>query len=567
MNWDEVKSVNITEELILCRLKDIAEKLGHFPKQKELGDIKEWKLINAIIKINRPLSYLAEKIGYKTKQLPRNYWTESKIIETLGNLQTELGHVPSYRELVKMNLRTLANVIYKDGKSMLYYKEFLNETSPIKWNEEKALEELKQLAESFGRFPTTAELCERGYSGLVGYIHKNGFSIHDYAIKLGYETTQKPKGYWKDFENIKKELQAIIDKNNDKFPTQEMIRSNIGSSILFAIYEYHKSIVEVAEKMGYEIDSYFKTSDGHYVQSSNEYLLDEFLYSRGIKHEVGGLISDKHLYLYDFKVKDFYIEIWGYEENRENNKICERYKKKREKKETLYKELGLNLISIESDVFKKSFEEIERYFIDLFSGLGFLVDKKVCDYDIVNSAKHCRFWSEAKIETYLKEIISKINHFPTSLELLQMNEGGLADAIKRFGGSNYFRTKMGYDIVKQSNNYWNDDTIIKEIKLVIDQLGHFPVHLELKSLKKYDLIRAINRGGGYIKFQELMGYKPQVKPKGYYTKEVMLKELSELRDKLGKIPTYSETRKENKTLCSAIDRSKLGFKNLVSELN
>lgn len=506
MNWDQIKSSNVTEEMILFRLKEITEKLGHFPKQKELGDMKEWKLINAIIKINRPLNYLAKKIGYETEQLPRNYWTEYRIIETLAELQKELGHVPSYRELIKMNLKTLAKVIYKDGKSMPYYKEFLNETSPTKWNEEKILEELKQVAESFGRFPTTTELCERGYAGLVGYIHKNGNSIHDYANKIGYEATQKPIGYWKDFENVKKELQPIIDKNNDKFPTQEMIRSNIGNAVLMGIYRYHKSIIEVAEKMGYEIDSYFKTTDGHYVQSSNEYLLDEFLYSRGIKHEVGGLISSDHSYLYDFKIDDFYIEIWGYEENRENNKICERYKKKREKKEMLYKELGFNLISIENDVFKKSFEEIEQYFIDLFSSLGFLLEKKICDYDIVNTAKHCRFWSESKIEMCLKEIISKIDHFPTSVELLEMNEGGLVDAIKRFGGSNYFRSKMGYDIIKQSNNYWNDNTIIEELKLVIDQLGHFPVHLELKSMKKYDLIRAINRGGGFVKVQELMVY-------------------------------------------------------------
>jgi len=42
-----------------------------------------------------------------------------------------------------------------------------------------------------------------------------------------------------------------------------------------------------------------------------------------------------------------HLEIWGYRRNQNKNKLGKRYNKKRKKKETYYRKIGLNLIEIE----------------------------------------------------------------------------------------------------------------------------------------------------------------------------------------------------------------------------
>jgi hypothetical protein len=353
--------------------------------------------------------------------------------------------------------------------------------------------------DEYKKFPTHQELKDNNLRKVSDDIRKRRESIHDYAKELGYETSQMPKGHWKDFKNIEKEISKLI--NNGNFPTQEMIISNLGTSVVNAIYRYHGNLNKVAEKMGYELKAFFKTSDGHYVQSANEYLFDEYLYSRGIRHDVGDLIHPSYPYRYDFKIDDNYFEIWGYEDNRKENKRCIRYNEKRKIKEELYAKLGYKLTSIEAKDFKRPLNEIELSFDNILENLGYDITLKKIDYDIKNVAKSCYFWNEETIVNQLKEIIEIKKTFPTLSELQKENKGGLGDAIKRFGGFEFFRKKLGCGLHHRPDGYWNDSTIIPEIEKVIEQIGHFPNYRELKVLKRTDLIKAIARNGGFISYQ------------------------------------------------------------------
>ena len=64
--------------------------------------------------------------------------------------------------------------------------------------------------------------------------------------------------------------------------------------------------------MGYSRSYCYITRDGHHTHSYNEYVFDEFLFSRGIEHEVDGRIHPDYRYRYDFKVGEIYFEIWGF---------------------------------------------------------------------------------------------------------------------------------------------------------------------------------------------------------------------------------------------------------------
>ena len=88
-----------------------------------------------------------------------------------------------------------------------------------------------------------------------------------------------------------------------------------------------------------------KSSDGHWVRSRGELLIDNYLFGTRIAHAY-----EQEIYLQDGTkmVPDFmaitpkgnvYIEFWGMEGNPE-------YDKRREAKKKLYKENGLELVEI-----------------------------------------------------------------------------------------------------------------------------------------------------------------------------------------------------------------------------
>lgn len=80
----------------------------------------------------------------------------------------------------------------------------------------------------------------------------------------------------------------------------------------------------------------------------------------------------------------------------------------------------------------------------------------------------------------------------------------MADAVKRHGGFIQFRIIMGHELIQKDKGFWNEQTIMTDLTKIINEIGHFPVYQELKDIKRYDLIRAINRNGGYIHFRKLM---------------------------------------------------------------
>jgi hypothetical protein len=61
----------------------------------------------------------------------------------------------------------------------------------------------------------------------------------------------KPKGYWKEWRNIEKEINKVITKIGH-FPTQSEMKKEIGCTIPSAIFNYHGGLENVTGRMGYK---------------------------------------------------------------------------------------------------------------------------------------------------------------------------------------------------------------------------------------------------------------------------------------------------------------------------
>lgn len=407
---------------------------------------------------------------------------------------------------------------------------------------------LKELVGKLGYFPTLLKMREMGSVNLENAITSSGLGIQYFQKALGFKPKQKPKGYWKNQENIFNEIKKLI--TDDKFPNLQMIRTNLGSAIVFAIYENFTGINDLAQKMGYEPPSFIQSTDGHFLNSANEFLLDEFMFYNNVPHEVNGLINkEKCNYRYDFKVDDYYFEIWGYEK-RENNKICQFYNKKREIKEQIYKELGYKLISIEAFVFKQNFNEIENYFKNLFISLGIKLEKNEKGKPLSEVINYCYRWNEDLIIKKAKEIMEKEGYLPSQIKLKEMGEGGFVDAIKRFGGYSKLKILLGIDPVQS----WDKEKIINEVKT----LGFDLTTKKLKELGRGDLDRAISRHLGYRKLREILGYQ-QIRKEFAWTDEGIIDDLKDICMELRRLPSCVEIEKRNPALLSAIEKRKNGL--------
>lgn len=326
-------------------------------------------------KQKQTLNYYCKLLGYKPKQNPRNYWlNEDNIIKELKLVCNDIGKFPTKEDMKKLNKYGLWLGIHKNNKPIQYYQNLLRYDNKRRengyWTEETIRKELKRIISESGDFPTQLQLRKSGNCDLAKAIDRLNLSYSDLQEEFGFEPKEKPKKYWLDWDNLTSELRKIIRDN--KFPTLSMILYNGCGSAIAGIMKFG-GINEVADKMGYDPPFFKKTTDGHFVHSSYEYIFDEWLHSNKIPHIYNGLINKNHRYLFDFKINDFYVEIWGYnkEDTRENTRNGD-YNKKRAVKEKLYKYLNLKLISIEGCIFKQLHHQIEEHFYNLMKTNGVL---------------------------------------------------------------------------------------------------------------------------------------------------------------------------------------------------
>lgn len=150
-----------------------------------------------------------------------------------------------------------------------------------------------------------------------------------------------------------------------------------------------------------------------------------------------------------------------------------------------------------------------------------------------------KHWNEETRLIELKKSIDRMGHFPTYRELRTNDYGDLSINIIRNGGLFRYAKLLGYNnrrkppVPPQKPEGfvcgYTDDEILGVLKEIEMKTGHFPTYRHLKHTKEYTyLIAEINKNGGLTKFRLLSGHDYIRKPNGYYTDEIILKEISKI---------------------------------------
>lgn len=283
-------------------------------------------------------------------------WNEPRILIELDKIVKSDSKFPTHQRLMELKRGDLRNAIILSGKKINYYAEQLGITPKTRhrdfWNHTTVQEALTKMCNELGYFPTQKEMVKMGYTDLHLAMWRNGESIQHWQKLLGYEPKVKPAGYWRNEDNIIKDFMEFVDIY-DFYPTQMALRENGRHDLARAIDRSGKGLAYFQKLAGLE-PPFYEASDGHFLDSSYELVLDEWLYSQGIKHDVHGYINrERSRCRYDFKIGDTYVEIWGYAKDN-TFPIAVEYNEKRKLKEHLYAELGLKMISLEASFFAGS---------------------------------------------------------------------------------------------------------------------------------------------------------------------------------------------------------------------
>lgn len=370
------------------------------------------------------------------------------LVEEIQKFADKIGHFPTYKDFYFYGKkRLLSKVRYKKLKLSNIKKNSKFKLDGRKnWTEQIIRETIKELITKLGKFPTKQDIVDHGFGGMFGKLKKINKTVSDYAPEFGIKRNKKINGYWSNWDNLKSELELLINKNGS-FPSLLNIEKSLGGCAKKNILQLG-GIKNVALKMGYNYmpRKTYRTSSGVFVHSLNEFLFAEFLDSRKIPYKTNERITLNRDYKFDFKIENYYFEIWGYSPNCKS-KIGLIYNQKRKLKENLYKDLNLNLISIEGKIFSKFKETIKHEFIKILKSIN-LEEKypEIYEFNILENIKKLRKYDEKSIELDLMKIIKEIGHFPTQLWMRKQKRYSLLEGILAYGGAKYFAKKMGYKI-------------------------------------------------------------------------------------------------------------------------
>ncbi|MBI5649392.1 MAG: hypothetical protein HZC40_02930 [Chloroflexi bacterium] len=236
----------------------------------------------------------------KTKRNPNGYWNSIESVEReLLAFIKERGirdRMPTDKELLDAGQTALRHAITKHGGHEVFAKRLglkhLRRKRGL-WNEFPALEqEIRAFVKehgNMGMMPSAKELrCAKRTDLVRGIAQYGGYPVVASKLGLGYTYSAKPKGYWKDFENVKKEVLAYMKENDTfaKMPTAAELLESGQASLGWAI-NYHGGYQTVAERLGLK---YTQKRQGYWKDVTNiERAVLEFVEKHGTPGQMPSL--------------------------------------------------------------------------------------------------------------------------------------------------------------------------------------------------------------------------------------------------------------------------------------
>ncbi|RXK87040.1 hypothetical protein [Filimonas effusa] len=244
------KVVRWSDKLIVEHLRPIIEEYGFFPNASVLKMIGRYNLSHAISK-NGGYPKFYRLLGMRSERLfPANdgHYLQSSYECIFDNILFKYN-IP-HRVHVRISKKYLYKCDFLIGKTYIEiagYSRTGSDAYEVKMA--KKISVYKKLRKKYIILPQKL-FCQRIEwieKEVIGIINRIGFWSIKTSI-LYNDCCLKPPTYWADFKNIKTELQPFISKYG-RMPTIKELYSEGRASMANAIYKYHGTTYDVAQKL------------------------------------------------------------------------------------------------------------------------------------------------------------------------------------------------------------------------------------------------------------------------------------------------------------------------------
>jgi hypothetical protein len=331
----------------------------------------------------------------------------------------------------------------------------------------------------------------------------------------------KPRGYWKNWNNVEREIKRIMGENEGVFPTQTFLKENGYSGLHDGIKAHHGGLNSAREKFGLEPlhKSYEQLSDWSWVKSELTEVIDnnggdyptQVQLRKLGRHDLKYAISKYH------GGQRVAREKLGYEQIRIKDGHWKKWTNVRSRVGELEQQLGH--FPVTGDFQEAGESGLYAGIVKYHGGLNAIREKMKRKPRRRNS-EDITDWNW--VESELKKVIKRNKGvFPSQKALEGFGRSDLANAMYRHhGGFLEVRERMGYSAVRRESGSLKDvDYIKKQFTLVLEEFPgsneEFPSLNWMRENGFGWLSDAISRHhGGIHKFSQLVGKRTKEKPKG-----------------------------------------------------
>lgn len=241
-------------EKFTTELQSIIHDFGNFPSSEELRELGRGDLVRAAYRYFGGMQSVREKLGHSAARKAIGYWqNEDNILNALKKVVGELQHFPTMSELKKRGQSGLAKVMSMNGGFSKYAKLLAHEptekTKGYYQDFENVRADLLKIQQEFGHFPSCWELQKKGHTSLVSAIYKYHGGFRKVRSRLGEKPAIKRNGHWDNFSNVEKEIRSWI-KSHHSFPSQRKLLRE-GRSVLVYAIKRHGGFAKVRARMCY----------------------------------------------------------------------------------------------------------------------------------------------------------------------------------------------------------------------------------------------------------------------------------------------------------------------------
>ena len=371
---------------------------------------------------------------------------------------------------------------------------------------------------------------------------------------------RRPNGYWRDIENVRRELVPIITELG-RFPTHAEIKERVSKGFGAAITRHHGGWVRLRERLGYPADRY---PDGYWNDFAN---VERAL--QGAIQRFGHFPNRKELDEIGLSGLDTIME-QKYGGTRAVRERLGHPSTKPKNGDRSDWELAKNeLLNIKREIshFPTQAEIVERRGNGLVIAIqryhGGLDEARRRLGDNIRSRDFFRSFDN--LADTLRPIIAELGRFPSNPELRERGVGGAANAMSRHhGGIHAVRNMLGMPSEQRPAGHWNAwDHVEQAVRELADRLGHFPAKSDLDRAGLGCLDQIVrDRHGGWSLVRTRMGFDQRSeRPSGYWRNWTHVeREILGFVEREGRFPTHADLIKgQMRTVSTAIVKYHGGY--------